>query len=101
VAFAEDISVFFSATEFAVQASFTPSAGGAAQVANVILDSPTDDIFGGDGNSTEYKITYPVTALIGIRKGDSGTVNGLAFRVRGEPRLLDDGRLKAAVLTKV
>lgn len=101
MAFAEDLSVFFSAAEFAVEASFAPSAGGAAETANVLLDSPTDEVFGGDVRSDEYKITFPASSLPSIRKGDRGVVNGVLFRVRENPRLLEDGKIKTALLTKV
>lgn len=98
--FAEDMSVFFDTAGFAVSATFTPSAGGAAQTASVILDSPTEEVFGGEGLSNEYLITYPTSSLVGIRKGDTGVIEGITYRVR-EVRLLDDGKLKTATLSKV
>jgi hypothetical protein len=101
VAFAEDMSVFFNAAEFAVGATFVPAAGGAAVSAQVILDMPTSEFLGGDVHSDEYQITYPAAALPGLRKGDNGVVDGVAYRLRENPRLLADGRLRAALLTKV
>ena len=100
MAFAEDMSVFFDTAGFAVSATFAPEAGGAAQTANVIFDSPTEQMFGGESLSNEYLITYPATALPDIRKGDRGVIEGVTYRVR-EIRLLDDGKLKTALLSKV
>lgn len=101
MAFAEDMSVFFNAAEFAVEATFAPAAGGAAVTANVILDMPTAELLAGDVHSDEYQITYPADALPGLRKGDNGVVNGVAYRLRENPRLLADGKLRAVMLTKV
>jgi hypothetical protein len=100
MAFSEDMSVFFNAAEFALQASFVPSGGGAAQTANVILDAPTEPVFGGEVLSDDYMMTYPKTSLPGVRKGDVGTVGGVQYRVR-EVRQAGDGLVKTATLTKV
>ena len=100
MAFAEDMSVFFDTAEFAVSATFAPEAGGAAQTASVILDSPTEQIFGGEVLSNEYLMTYPASALPDIRKGDRGVIEGVTYRVR-EIRLMDDGKLKTALLSRV
>jgi hypothetical protein len=97
--FAEDMSVFFDAAGFAVSATFVPEAGGAAQTASVIFDAPTEQVFGGEALSNEYLITYAATDLPDIRKGDRGVIQGVTYKVR-EIRLLDDGKLKTALLTK-
>jgi hypothetical protein len=101
MAFAEDMTVFFSAAEFALEATFVPAAGGAAETANVLLDSPTDEVFGGDVRTDEFKITYMASQLPSIRKGDRGVVDGVAYRVRENPRMLEDGKLKTVLLTRV
>lgn len=99
MAFAEDLSVFFSSAEFAVEATFAPASGGAAVSALVILDTPTGDVLGGDALSEEYAITCPAAALPGVRRGDRGVVAGVAYRVR-EVRLVDDGGLKKLLLSR-
>lgn len=99
--FAEDLSVFFSADEFALEATFTPSAGGADETAHVIFNSPTEDVFGGDTRSHEYEMKYPATSLPSIRKGDTGTIEGVQYKLRETPRMIADGRLKSAKLAKV
>lgn len=100
MAFTEDLSVFFSTAGFAVEATFVPASGGAAQSAQVIFDSPTDDVMGGDSFSNEYSIMYQASQLPSVRKGDRGVVDGVTYRVR-EVRLMDDGRIKQAILTKL
>lgn len=97
--FAEDMSVFFRTAEFATAAIFTPFGGGAPVQGNVVFDVPTEDVLGGDQLSDEYAITYPATALVGITAGATGTIAGVAYKVR-EVRLLDDGALKRAKLSK-
>lgn len=98
--FTEDIGAFFNTNEFAVQAVFNPSGGGAPVSANVIFNAQTEQIFGDDVLSNEYSITFPAAALAGIKSGDSGTVNGVAYRVR-DIRLKADGALRIAKLAKV
>lgn len=93
------MGAFFKLDEFAVVATFTP-AGGASVSANVLFDAQTEAMFGDETLSNEYTITYPVTALVGIKKGDRGTVDGKSYRVR-EVRLKDDGRLVVAALSRV
>jgi hypothetical protein len=100
MAFAEDMSVFFDPAVFAVSATFAPSAGGAAQTASVLLDMPTEDVLGGGSLSDEFSMQYAATDLPAIRKGDEGLIAGVRYRVR-EIRLVEDGRVKRALLTRV
>lgn len=99
MAFTEDMSVFFNTAEFAVQATFSPSGGGAQESALVILDAPSEPVLGGDSMSTEYAIQYSATDLPSIKRGDSGFVDGIAYKVR-EVRTIDDGRIKRAMLSR-
>lgn len=98
--FAEDIGAFFSQSEFAVQAVFTPTGGGVPVSASVIFNAQTQQIFGDDVLSNDYSIIYPTDALPGIKGGDYGTVNGVSYRVR-DVRLKADGQLVEAKLSKV
>ena len=97
--FTEDMTPFFSQSEFAVNATFTVS-GGSSVSASVLFDAQTQDIFGDAALSDEYTITFPAASLPGLRSGDSGTVNGVQYRVR-DVRLKSDGMLKTAKLAKV
>lgn len=97
--FTEDMTAFFNQSEFAVSATFTVSGGGSVS-ASVLFDAQTQDIFGDAALSDEYTITYPSTALPGLRSGDLGTVGGVQYRVR-DVRLKSDGALVTAKLSKV
>lgn len=99
MAFAEDMSVFFDAAGFAVSATFVPL-GKAPQTANVLFDAPTEPVFGNDVLSDDFTIQYPATELVSVRAGDTGTIAGVQYRVR-DVRLLDDGKIKQAKLSKV
>lgn len=100
MAFAEDMTVFFGQGDFAVQAVFTPAGGGASVSASVILDMPTEGVFNNEMLSDEYLITCASSSLPGIKAGATGTVDGTNYKVR-EVKMLDDGKLKQAKLTKV
>jgi hypothetical protein len=97
--FTEDISAFFNDAEFAVAAEFTPSDGGAPVSASVVFNAQAEQIFGDDVLSNEYTIVYPAGSLAGVKSGDSGTVNGVRYRMR-EIRLKADGQIKVARLSK-
>lgn len=97
----EDLTVFFHTGEFAVHAHFHAPVSGHTHNAKVILDTPTEEIFGGDSSSDEYTMTYVASELPGLRKGNAIRVNNVDYRVRGEPKMISDGRLNTAVLTKV
>ena len=98
--FTEDIGAFFSQSEFAVQAVFTPAGGGAPVSAAVIFSAQTQDIFGDSVLTDEYTMVYPASALPGIKSGDNGTVSGVQYRVR-DIRLKSDGALVIAKLAKL
>jgi hypothetical protein len=100
MAFTEDLSVFFSTAGFAVEATFVPASGGAAQSAQVIFDSPTESVMSGDSFSNEYSIMYQASQMPAVRKGDRGVVDGVTYKIR-EVRLMDDGRIKQAILTRL
>lgn len=99
MAFAEDMSVFFNAAEFAVLATFTPP-GEAPLTASVMLDQPDEDILAGRASSTEYQITLPEASFPGIGRGMKVTIAGADYQVR-EVRVLMDGALKSVTLSKV
>lgn len=93
MAFAEDMSVFFNAAEFAVVASW------AGASANVLFDSPTDEVLAGEILSTDYSVTLPHDVWPTIARDAVITIDGQAYTVRSV-RQLNDGQLKRLVLTK-
>jgi len=97
--FAEDLSAFFGIADFAVAASWTPAAGGASQHAQVLRDAPDEEWLAGAVQSREVAITYRATQLVGLKTGESITVDGVAYTVR-EVAALDDGAVMRATLIK-
>lgn len=96
--FAEDMTAFFSGSEFAVTATFTPAVG-APVSANVIFNAATQSDFSDSVLSDEYTMVYPTGALPGVKSGDYGTVDGVRYRVR-DMRLKTDGKLTVTKLSK-
>jgi hypothetical protein len=108
MAFTEDMSVFFNTDEFAVEASYTPSGGGATQTAKVLLDMPSEDVLSQDSLSIEYSIMFPYNVLTTLKKGEQIAVDGVAYKVRDVRPMTDyrfgflaDGRVKRALLSKI
>lgn len=95
--FAEDMSVFFNAAEFATVATWTPL-GGATQTASVIYDAPAEDVLSGQVVGTDYSITMPASVWPGIARDATVTVTGKGTFVVREVRPLTDGALKRLVL---
>lgn len=89
--FVEDLSVFFSEAEFAVLAIW-----GALQT-EVILSAPNEDILNGRAQGIAYEVLLPTAAFPGIVRGESVTVNGVAYVVR-DVRREDDGAIKRLLL---
>lgn len=90
----EDLSVFFDQAVFAVPAVWN------GQTSAVMLDSPTEDILGGRGQSNEYSIVLPTSVFAGIKRGDFVLVDGVEYTVRESPNLLTDGKIKSVKLAR-
>ncbi|MFH0344437.1 MAG: hypothetical protein ACHBNF_20475 [Chromatiales bacterium] len=99
MAFTESLAAFFSTADFAVTATWTPSGGGSQQTAQVLLDTPDEEILDGRALSREYAITYRVDQLVGFKTGEIVTVDGIAYTVR-EARAMEDGKVMQATLSK-
>jgi len=93
MAFAEDLTEFLSTDDFAVLAVF----GSPTQTVKVIKDAPGLQV--GDIISDEHSILGTAAELAGLKRGDSITVDGVAYKVR-EPFLQDDGKMKMITLSK-
>ena len=90
--FTEDLSVFFSADEFASSATW------GALTASVIFNSPAEDVLSGQVVGTDYSVVLPANVWPGIARDASITVTGRGtFTVR-EVRPMSDGSLKRLVL---
>lgn len=104
MAFREDTSVFFDTVNgFAVAATWQPSWGGAMKSGNVILDMP-DIVVGAfhqDAISTDHRITFATADFLGLKEDEFITVSGSKYQLHETPRLLSDGAISEAQLTKV
>ncbi len=77
MAFAEDLSVFFS--DFAVNAVFTVE--GVQRAARVIFDRPSSDPFGLQVDAESPRCQGPTEQLGGLQRDDAITLDGEAFQV--------------------
>ena len=102
--FVENVAAFFDQTSgFAVAATWKPGSGGAAISGSVILDMP-DEIIGAfqqDIINTNYRINFATATFPGLREGEYMTVDGKQYRLHESPRLLADGAISEAQLTKL
>ena len=102
--FVENVAAFFDQTSgFAVAATWQPRSGGAALTGSVILDMP-DEIIGAfqqDVINTNYRISFATETFPGLREGEYMTVDGKQYRLHESPRLLTDGAISEAQLTKL
>lgn len=99
MAFTEDLGAFFSTTDFAATATWTPSAGGPQQTAQVIVDAPDEESISGRVLSREYAINYRADQFVGLKGGETVTVDALSHIVR-EVAALADGKVVRATLRK-
>ena len=98
MAFAENLAAFFSTSDFAVSATFTPKTGN-DETANVIMDTPSEGMFDGDMTGTAYLITCAASSLPSITRGCRGVIGGVNYVVR-DMRLEDDGAIKTIRLSR-
>ena len=101
--FASDAATFLA--DFGDAVSWTASVGGAVTTGTMILDQPEDAIEGGEVQSRQYVATFETAAWPGLKRGEvlviSGTGGGGSFRLRTDPRTLDDGVFSTAAVSKV
>lgn len=95
----ENLAYFF--TDFAQDASWTPSTGVAAQPGKVIVDAPDSMILGDMVITTETTLTYPLGQWPGIDENQVVTVGAVTYRLRGRPQAFDDGSLLRVEVVKV
>ncbi|MGH7343276.1 MAG: head-tail joining protein [Candidatus Rokuibacteriota bacterium] len=85
---------------FLKAAVWTPSGGGPPVTAMVGFRAPDEPVLDGLALSTDYAITYPVTALPDLVADEMVRVEALDFRVR-EVRAVGDGAEHRATLTRL
>jgi hypothetical protein len=99
-----DTPKFFEAFDkagFLKTVLWTPSIGGPQQSEQVRYRAPTQDALSGDTKSVDYSINYPATVLVGLKRGEAISVDGVQFIVRENPESQLDGTRFEAWLKKV
>ena len=91
MAFAEDLDIFVE--------DFGVSCTSGATTANGILDMPSQVISDGMVLTTDYTLTARASAFGSLIRGDSITVDAVAYTVR-EVMLIDDGKFVQLGLQK-
>lgn len=91
MAITEDLSIFL--------ADFGVSCTADAVTANGILDMPSQILSDGMVLSTDYTLTAKATDFGTLIRGDSITVDSVAYTVR-ETMLIDDGKIVQIALQK-
>ena len=77
-----------------------PSDGSPSQTHQVGFSSPDDSLLDGLALSTEYVMTYPVTAFNGLAARETVEIAGTTFQVR-DIRAVGDGSEIRAKLTRL
>jgi hypothetical protein len=91
MAITEDLSIFL--------ADFGVSCTAGAVTANGILDMPSQILSDGMVLSTDYTLTAKASDFGTLIRGDSITVDSVAYTVR-ETMLIDDGKIVQIALQK-
>jgi hypothetical protein len=96
----EQFFAAFDKAGFLKIAFWSPSAGGAVHTPKVRFKAPTQDALSGDVTSIDYSIEYPATVLVGLKRGEVLTIDGVQYTVRENPESQLDGTRFEAKLRK-
>ena len=92
MAITEDLDIFL--------ADFGVSCTAGAVTANGILDMPSQILSDGMVLSTDYTLTARASNFGSLIRGSSITVDSVAYTVRHDPMLIDDGKFVQIALQK-
>ncbi len=92
--FIEDISQFFSKSDFAVEATW------GELTANVHFEKPEGIIAGGDVITAEYAIIYKAGVFPGLSLDDEITIDGEGSFLVNETTRMQDGKIQRTTLRK-
>jgi len=94
----------FDKAGFLKTALWTPSVGlpgaGVQQSARVRFKAPNRDALSGEFSVTDYTIKYSAAALVGLKRGETLTIESAQYKVREGPHSLLDGSELEAYLAK-
>lgn len=99
-----DTAAFFAAAQRAGMTravAWTPSGGGAEQTADAVFREGAAEVVAGEAFAADPTIAYPAAQLTGLKRGETVTVGGVAYKVREDPRPELDGSRMRAALSKV
>lgn len=96
----EQFFEYAEAAGMTVPASWAPSGGGATQTADVIFKAPSHDVLAGGAFATDPSIQYAAVDLVGLKRGETVTVNGSTYKVREDPQSELDGTRMKVPLTR-
>lgn len=77
-----------------------PTDGAPVESRLVGFSAPDDTLLDGLASSTEYVITYPASAFVGLAARDTVEIDGVIYQVRST-RAVGDGSEMRAQLTRV
>lgn len=83
-----------------LDSSKIPPGGLKQQTAAVLFDRPDGDVLSKRVQSTGYKMTFPATQFVGIKRGDAVTIATINYSVL-EVNSMDDGAIFEADLEAV
>lgn len=95
--FSADSGTFLA--DFGQAVSWSPSVGGAVVTGLMLFDQP-DEVLEGDTLSRQYLVTFETTAWPGLRRGESLVTAGTTYKLRTDPRRVEDGVFSAVNLSK-
>ncbi len=98
MAFVESLDLFLA--DFGTSVSWSPSAGGATQIAQAIFERPDENLLGDRVRSRDYQLTLRSDHLQGCDTGETVVIASASYTVR-ESRQIDDGVFKIISLSKV
>ena len=82
-----------------VRCRWFPAGGGSAQTQQVGFSAPDDMALDGLTLNTDYAITYPASAFVGLAARDAVEIDGVTYQVR-DVRAVADGSEMRAKLTR-
>ncbi len=83
-----------------VRCRWLPAGGGPARTQQVGFSAPDDTMLDGLALNTDYAITYPASAFVGLAARDTVVIGSVTYQVR-DVRAVADGTEMRAKLTRV
>lgn len=92
--FAADIDLLYA--DFGTLVTWTPKVG-LPVTARAIHDRPGTTMLGGEQFATDHGLRFPISSFPSVKRGDSFTVNGVAYVAREAGQPIGSDGLEASV----